>query len=286
MARLSSTSPTGGERTDAIDHCLAGIARLSHEVTDASQHLPAYDQRTYAEAVKALSEKLETVRAGLAPRPKFTFRGQLKARGRGVVREDVVGVGAGTGEGKSSGEASSAVDGVLEDNRLLVGKEDGGMDSGNEGQKVLDEINARIREEKATIHKPVFSSAPQILLSNHSEANIHFTPYSAPADSSSNLRNLTSCVVDLTAASPSTAPLAGLTLRDVSRSVIVCGVISGPIHITNMTDSILVVSCRQFRMHECKNVDVYLHCGSKPIVEDVEVIKFAPLPDIYVCQIP
>src|ERR1700761_9354078 len=83
MSRLSSTSLAGGERTDAIDHCLAGIARLSHEVTDASQHLPAYDQRTYAEAVKALGEKLQTVRAGLAPRPKFTFKGQLKARAKG-----------------------------------------------------------------------------------------------------------------------------------------------------------------------------------------------------------
>jgi hypothetical protein len=54
MARLSSTSPT--ERPDAIDHCLAGISRLSSEVKDAASYIPAYDQRTYGDAIKTLQE--------------------------------------------------------------------------------------------------------------------------------------------------------------------------------------------------------------------------------------
>jgi predicted component of type VI protein secretion system len=49
MARLADTALIGGERSDASDHCLAGIARLSSEVKDASSYLPTYDQRTYAE---------------------------------------------------------------------------------------------------------------------------------------------------------------------------------------------------------------------------------------------
>jgi tubulin-specific chaperone C len=49
MGRLADTPAHGGERNDAVDHCLAGIARLSHEVKDASSYVPAYDQRTYAE---------------------------------------------------------------------------------------------------------------------------------------------------------------------------------------------------------------------------------------------
>ncbi len=49
MGRLADTALIGGERSDATDHCLAGIARLSNEVKDASGYLPAYDQRTYAE---------------------------------------------------------------------------------------------------------------------------------------------------------------------------------------------------------------------------------------------
>ena len=49
MDRLADTSLIGGERTDATDHCLAGIARLSNDVKDAASYTPTYDQRIYAE---------------------------------------------------------------------------------------------------------------------------------------------------------------------------------------------------------------------------------------------
>lgn len=49
MDRLADTSLIAGERSDATDHCLAGIARLSNEVKDASSYIPTYDQRIYAE---------------------------------------------------------------------------------------------------------------------------------------------------------------------------------------------------------------------------------------------
>src|ERR1700761_1953256 len=74
MDRLAHTALIGGERSDAMDHCLAGITRLSAEVKDAAGYLPPYDQRTYGEAVKALQEKLEETRRSHAPRPKFSFK--------------------------------------------------------------------------------------------------------------------------------------------------------------------------------------------------------------------
>jgi hypothetical protein len=49
MSHLENMGLVGGERQDAIDYILAGIARLSSEVSDASDYLPAYDQRTYSE---------------------------------------------------------------------------------------------------------------------------------------------------------------------------------------------------------------------------------------------
>ena len=49
MAQLGDISNVGGERIDAIDHCLAGISRLQKEVQDAASYLTAYDQRTYSE---------------------------------------------------------------------------------------------------------------------------------------------------------------------------------------------------------------------------------------------
>lgn len=54
MSQLESYALVGGERQDAIDHCLAGIARLSNEVTDATGSIPAYDQRTYAQVSGAI----------------------------------------------------------------------------------------------------------------------------------------------------------------------------------------------------------------------------------------
>jgi tubulin-specific chaperone C len=58
MGRLGETSVIGGERTDAIDHLVAGIARLGSEVTDASGYLPAYDQRTYGEVTMSFTPML------------------------------------------------------------------------------------------------------------------------------------------------------------------------------------------------------------------------------------
>ena len=49
MSRLEDFALIGGERSDAADHCLAGIAQLQKEVQDASSYVPAYDQRTYGE---------------------------------------------------------------------------------------------------------------------------------------------------------------------------------------------------------------------------------------------
>lgn len=55
MGRLGDTAVIGGERTDAIDHLVAGIARLGSEVTDASGYLPTYDQKTYGEVSTSLA---------------------------------------------------------------------------------------------------------------------------------------------------------------------------------------------------------------------------------------
>jgi hypothetical protein len=52
MERLN-TAPAGSERSEAVDNCLAGIDRLSHEVKDASSYIPAYDQRTYSQVQSA-----------------------------------------------------------------------------------------------------------------------------------------------------------------------------------------------------------------------------------------
>ncbi|RMZ74870.1 hypothetical protein DV737_g5656, partial [Chaetothyriales sp. CBS 132003] len=72
--RLADLPTIGGERSDAAEHCLAAISRLSTEVKEASSYLPPYDQRTYSAAIKALQEKLQETKAAFAPKPKFSFK--------------------------------------------------------------------------------------------------------------------------------------------------------------------------------------------------------------------
>ena len=49
--KLAGLPALGGERIDAIDHCLAGIAHLHKEVQNASSYIPAYDQKIYGEVI-------------------------------------------------------------------------------------------------------------------------------------------------------------------------------------------------------------------------------------------
>jgi hypothetical protein len=51
MECLKTSSQSGNERNTAVDDCLAGIDRLSHEVKDASSYIPAYDQRAYSQVI-------------------------------------------------------------------------------------------------------------------------------------------------------------------------------------------------------------------------------------------
>ena len=48
MSKLESIPTIGGERIDAIEHCLAGISRLQKEVQDATSYITSYDQEVYS----------------------------------------------------------------------------------------------------------------------------------------------------------------------------------------------------------------------------------------------
>jgi hypothetical protein len=102
------------------------------------------------------------------------------------------------------------------------------------------------------------------------------------ATSSGTVSNIRHSVVDLSPPTTEGGPFASLTLKNIKRSLLVCGQVVGPAHITGVENSVITVACRQFRMHASKNIVVYLHCTSRPIIEDCEEICFAPLPDKYV----
>ncbi|KAL8804736.1 MAG: hypothetical protein Q9200_005704 [Gallowayella weberi] len=81
-------------------------------------------------------------------------------------------------------------------------------------------------------------------------------------------------------------PTPSLTIKNMQKTVIMAGPVNGAAHVVRLTDSVLVVSSRQLRMHECRNCDVYLLCSSNPIIEHCSKMRFSPMPDVLGIRAP
>ncbi|KAI5207325.1 hypothetical protein AUEXF2481DRAFT_32503 [Aureobasidium subglaciale EXF-2481] len=274
MQIIQDHGTSGGERADAIDHCLAGISRLSNDVKDISGSLPAHDQRTYSEAIKALSEKLQKTRAQAAPKPKFAFK---KKNASAISINDAAELAARKRLLQSNSNFSSGVFSFATTPLTMP-------HTPANGPVIDDSKPDDTNTTTDGIRKLSFSRADKIHISNHN--NIHvMLPSSATHatnGTSGTVTNVRDSVIDMSIAS--TSAFATLTLKNIKKSLIVCGHVDGAIHITNVSNTVLVVATRQFRMHESKNIKVYMLCKSRPIIEDCEGIEFAELPECYVTE--
>lgn len=142
--------------------------------------------------------------------------------------------------------------------------------------------NDELARGSSGVRKPSFSTAPNIAISEHEGLHIMLPMTASRATSSGTLTDLTRCIVDMAVPTSAGAPFAGLALKNIRSSLVVAGHVAGPAHITGVQDSVVVVAARQVRMHDCRNVQVYLHCASHPIIEDCSQVAFAPLPTYYV----
>lgn len=153
------------------------------------------------------------------------------------------------------------------------------------------DYNAEMASQgSAGVRKPSFSQARDIDISNHRGMHIILPATASRATASGTLTELRGCVLDMSAPFASkkkgsshhggggAAPFNTLAIRNISGSLVIAGRVAGPAHVTGVRDSVLVVNARQVRMHECRNVTVYLWCGSHPIIEDCQSVRVAPLP--------
>ena len=291
MNRLERYGTSGGERADAVDHCRSSIARLSNEVQDASSYIPAYDQRTYGEAIKALNTKLQTLRSSFAPKPKFAFKSgtlfSAKKNESAISLNDAAELASqkrrqGPENVSDISNESSLAPTPAGEQSLLNEGDSTEMDS---LRRILDAAESNARESLA-LHNPRFrqpslSKSSSVSITN--EENIHIIlPSSAShATSTGHLSNIDRCIIDMFFPTTVGTPFSGLTLKNISSSLIICGRVNGAAHLTNIQDSVVVVASRQFRMHRSSNCDVYLFTTSRPIIEDSTAIRFAPIPDLY-----
>ena len=132
------------------------------------------------------------------------------------------------------------------------------------------------------VRKMSFATSNSVEISSFSDMHIILPSTAAHATSSGSLTNLRHCIVDMSVPTSTGQPFAGLTIKDVKQSLLLCGNVSGAAHITDVKDSVILVTTRQFRMHQCSNCIIYLHVSSRPIIEDCTRVRFAPLPKDYV----
>ncbi|KAI1421437.1 tubulin binding cofactor C-domain-containing protein [Xylaria sp. FL1777] len=273
---LATTSPVGGERQTGIDKVLAGISRLSNEVMDATDFIPSYDQRAYSQAIKALTEKLNTTTGKLGPKSRFQFKsrntGTAAAQSRPTHDSRLHKPWGSDGSQDIADSSEQATD---VETRDAVGV----LASFSSSKNYNEELSRS--EDVRGVRKPSFSTAKNIAISDHTGLHIMLPSTASRATSSGSLTNLNRCIVDMTVPTSTGAPFAGLALKNIKHSLVIAGHVAGPAHITGIEDSIIVVAARQVRMHDCKNVRVYLHCASHPIIEDCSKVAFAPLPSFY-----
>ena len=112
----------------------------------------------------------------------------------------------------------------------------------------------------------------------------HYILSSSASDEASiaSLGDIQRSIVDISFTLAMRASFATLTINNVKKSLLICGTIAGSAHITGIEDTTIVIMARQLRVHDCKNMVIYLRCSSRPIIEDCMEIRFAPLPSIFV----
>ena len=212
-----------------------------------------------------MTEELNTATSKLAPKSRFQFKPRTVAVP--VDRQHDPRHIRGTPDSLSSASSSA------------VELRDAVSDLPSFGKNYNEEM---AQAGGSGIRKPSFSTARDIAISGQTGLHIILPSTASRATSAGSLAKLRRCIVDMTVPTVSGEPFASLALKDIENSLIVAGRVSGSAHITGVKDSIIVVTARQVRIHDCANVDIYLHSASHPIIEDCHTMRFAPIPATYV----
>lgn len=240
-----------------------------------------------SQAIKALQEKLEETRRSHAPKPKFSFKSKSPSA---LSLSDAAELAA---------EKRRGVPGYLSPNASFpntpsyINTPHSERSPTQGGEAIPEEGSNTNKTESSTIPKPaptessveqpsLTATTTSTSLNNQTNTHIILPSSALSSQTPCSLQKLVGCVVDLSVPTTATAPFASITINSASSSLLLCGSIAGPAHVTGVKNSVLVIKCRQFRMHECENVDVYLHCASRPIIEDCKGVRFAVLPKFLV----
>lgn len=273
IAALAAPSLSTSERKSNSDGILARATKLAAELADASGELPSYDQRSYSQALKEVQDKLAITQASHTPKPKFSFKNKRLA--------------APSSEANSASTSRSVTPSHLREpenspNRGLptpaLASPPAHLAFSREHSQTRPEIDKLVESNADDDSSNILIKAVNGTYIRSSHSKVDTNTEATQHGQNCIVSEVTSSVVNLTP-SPDLPPPPYLTLKNVKTSLLLAPSINGPAHITGLQDSILVLSCRQFRMHDSRNVDVYLFCSSRPIIENCANIRFAKLPE-------
>ncbi|CAD0106606.1 unnamed protein product, partial [Aureobasidium uvarum] len=221
QTEVADHGTSGGERADAIDHCLAGISRLSNDVKDISGSLPAHDQRTYSET-----------RAQAAPKPKFSFK---KKNASAISINDAAELAAKKRLLQPNSNFSSEVSSFATTPLTMP-------QTPANGPAVEESTPAESKPDTSSgitegVRKLSFSKADKIHISNHNKIHIMLPSSATHATSgtSGTVTNIRDSVIDMSISAASA--FATLTLKNIKGSLIICGHVDGAVHITDDKDT-------------------------------------------------
>lgn len=239
-----------------------------------------------------MQDKLNETRAAFEPRAKFSFK--TKKNSSAVSLSDAANLAA---------EGRRGVSGYRSPGASSLGSSANHTPNYpstplNEPDKQLQErpevaptsfptveaIAGAVPKSEANANPTSFAATgiSSVSVNNHYGLHIMLPSSGSVATVPASITSLRHCVVDMSIPTANGKPYASLTIKNIKESLLICGQVHGPAHITGVENSVLVVSCRQFRMHNCKDVDVYLSCSSNPIIEDCSNVRFGRIPKAYV----
>jgi hypothetical protein len=218
---------------------------------------------TGLQAIKALQDKLAQTKESIAPRTKFTFKTARK--------------------NPSAVSLADAVELEEQVRRYIPGIPAGGLSP--EVSKPTDGANGSVTENNSSpAALPASVESSVVSVNAYTDRHIVLPVPDSQVTMPASITSLRNCVVDMFVPTVKALPFANMTIKNVGTSLLLCGQVNGAAHVTNAENSVIVVSARQFRMHDCRNVDVYLSCSSSPIIENCSGIRFAKIPKTFVCR--
>ncbi|KAF2220000.1 tubulin binding cofactor C-domain-containing protein [Elsinoe ampelina] len=230
--------------------------------------LPPHGQKRIKEKVETLTSKHDFLKSKIKPRQKFSF--QKSATSNASAASTPPPPQSDHGPPESTAEPENSGPTTTVSSERVAGPIDISQPT---PEPAFPASHAPM------IRRASFSNGP-VRIANHSDVHLSLSPNAQVDGKTGTLLSLERSVVNLAPGSSPQKALSSLSAKDISDSLLILGHIDGAVHITGLNTCRVAVSCRQFRMHESKDVDVYLSCSSEPIIEDCQTIRFGELPGV------